>query len=118
MKGRIERKDFSFSFISINGRIKELSGYPKKRFIDNDIRISDCIHPKDLKDIFLPSWKAILNQNKKNFEIEYRIIREDRSIKWIHSIVFNIEKFEKYTKFQSVIYDCTKKRKTLKTLNK
>ena len=62
--------------------IKEIMGYPASDFIGDKVRTYESvIHLDDKKMV----WEIVLRQvrKKQHFELEYRVICADGSIKWI-----------------------------------
>ena len=67
----------------ISDEIESLSGYPAEEFIYNKVRsYASIIHPDDTVFIDNIVREGVLL--KKNYELEYRLIHADGSIKWVH----------------------------------
>jgi len=76
------KNDLQWTMIFISDGVQNITGYPSNDFINNKIRsYSDTIHPDDREEV-----KSIIDENIKNrtqFQIEYRIITKENSIKWV-----------------------------------
>ncbi len=74
-------KDWTMEFIS--DAIYILSGYPSSDFINNKVRsYAGIIHPDDTEMVENTVLKAV--NIKKPFEIQYRVIHLDGTIKWVY----------------------------------
>jgi PAS domain S-box-containing protein len=90
-----------------HGAIEKISGYPAADFIEGRRAWADIIHTDDRDSVILP------NQNDdpvflKNRSQEYRIVRKDGEIRWIHDqtqIVYRAPSSSPL--FEGVIYDIT-----------
>jgi two-component system, NtrC family, sensor kinase len=72
--------DWKIQFIS--DAIAEISGYSATDFINNQVLVfKSIIHPEDARMVEEIIKKRILK--KRYYLIEYRIIRPDRSIRWV-----------------------------------
>lgn len=72
----------NWTMIYVSPQIEKLTGYPPEDFINDQIRtFASIYHPEDLKRV---QELAIQSMNdQKPFDIQYRIICKDQSIKWI-----------------------------------
>lgn len=74
-------KEWSMEYIS--DEVEKISGYPAADFINSQIRsYASIIHPDDRKRVEERVDKAI--EKKGPFEIEYRVVCEDQSIRWVY----------------------------------
>jgi two-component system, NtrC family, sensor kinase len=72
--------DWKIQFIS--DAISEISGYPATDFINNRVWVfKNIIHPEDVAMVKKVIKKQILK--KRDYLIEYRIIRLDESVRWV-----------------------------------
>ncbi|TAD93332.1 MAG: PAS domain S-box protein [Oscillatoriales cyanobacterium] len=72
--------DWKIQFISDG--IAEISGYPAANFINTPVGVfQSIIHPKDAAMVEKTIKKSIVK--KRNYTIEYRIIRPDKSVRWV-----------------------------------
>jgi PAS domain S-box-containing protein len=67
-------------FIRLNQRFAEIVGYSHEQLIN--LSFQDITHPEDL-EVNLEYFKEIFIGDKKNFSLETRYIRGDRSSLWI-----------------------------------
>ncbi len=72
--------DWKIQFISDG--IAEISGYPAANFINTPVGVfQSIIHPKDAAMVEKTIKKSMVK--KRNYTIEYRIIRPDKSVRWV-----------------------------------
>ncbi|MEG4800690.1 ATP-binding protein [Microcoleus sp. ARI1-B5] len=66
----------------ISDAIAEISGYPATDFMNNRVRsFNSIIHPQDAATVTRIIATRILK--KRDYIIEYRIIRADRTVRWV-----------------------------------
>lgn len=65
----------------ISENIFSLSGYRAEEFMSGKIKYADLIHPQDLAHVKLKVHEGIAEH--KAFEINYRIIKKDKSIRFV-----------------------------------
>jgi len=105
-RGRI-----NFSPIFFHGAVEEISGYTEDEFINGDPRWDQVIHPDDLPTISETSEK-IGSVPDYSAEREYRIIRKDGDIRWVHEIIQNLcDRSGKPIMVQGAIYDVTDRKR-------
>ncbi len=104
-------KEWTKEFVS-NG-CKELTGYNVDDLLFNKkISYSDIIYPDDKNRI----WNEVQNaiNNKKPFELSYRIITADNKIKWVNEngvAVFDEDSGE-FLAIEGFVWDVTEKKKS------
>jgi len=74
--------------IYLNDNYESLWGLTKQSLIDNPASYIESIHPED-REMFLGLYMEFLEDNLE-YEIEFRIVRPDGSIRWIFGKVFPI----------------------------
>ncbi len=105
-RGRI-----NFSPIFFHGAVEEISGYTEDEFTNGDPRWDQIIHPDDLPTISESSEK-IGSVPDYSAEREYRIIRKDGDIRWVHEIIQNLcDRSGKPIMVQGAIYDVTDRKR-------
>lgn len=93
--------------------IKKITGYPASDFIRNEIRsYESIIHPEDSLHVRNAVESAI--NSKSSFEIKYRIIHADGSIRWL-SDKGNIS--EKTGHLVGVVFDISEQESHMRDLN-
>jgi PAS domain S-box-containing protein len=66
----------------ISDEIERLSGYPANQFINNHVRsFISIIHPNDRN--YVENIVSQCGVLKKSFELEYRLVHTDGSIRWV-----------------------------------
>lgn len=73
--------DEHFTMLYLNDKISELTGYDKNEFLSNKINFTEIYHHDDVKFIFDEVQNAL--NRKTSFELKYRIIHKNGSIKWV-----------------------------------
>jgi PAS domain S-box-containing protein len=81
--GAVFRCDPKWTILFISDAIREMSGYPSSDFVNDKVRsYASIMHPDDIKMVEEMANDCL---NKKDvLEVEYRIIRKDGSIRWVH----------------------------------
>ncbi|MDD5347885.1 MAG: PAS domain S-box protein [Candidatus Omnitrophica bacterium] len=83
------RGKMDFTPVFLRGKVKDITGYDTGDFVRRKLRWVRIIHPDDagrLRD----SFEKIRSIPDFSCEREYRIIRKDRTIAWLHEHVRNI----------------------------
>ena len=74
--------DKNWTTIFFSKEVKKITGYPSSDFINNKVRsYTSIIYPEDVKFVDKSIQKSL--KNKKNYEIEYRIIDKNNNILWV-----------------------------------
>jgi PAS domain S-box-containing protein len=116
-KGIAFRGDMEFVPLFFHGAVDEITGYSEEAFKAGSPRWDQVIHPDDLKDITerdssylrtIPDWST---------EREYRIVRKDGQVRWVHESMQNVcDDSGKPVFVQGAIYDITARKRTEKAL--
>ena len=103
----------------MHGKVEEITGYSKEKFLSGRVLWKDIIHPAD-KPLVNKDIVTILNfPYNISRELEFRIVHENGRIKWVHQCYHKIQgKDGKSDKYQGVIYDITEKKDAEETLEK
>jgi PAS domain S-box-containing protein len=111
-KGIAFQGDMNWQPIFFDGAVEEITGYTEKDFISSNLKWDEVIHPEDLSIIHKNgSIGKIHSIPNFSVELEYRIIRKDGDIRWVHEIIQNIcDDSGKPILVQGVIYDITEKK--------
>ncbi|PUA28485.1 MAG: hypothetical protein B0W54_18760 [Cellvibrio sp. 79] len=70
-----------WSVIFISDAISALSGWETEKFFSGEINLGDIVHPDDVDRVALELAPAL--ENKKSYVVEYRIIRRDKTERWV-----------------------------------
>ncbi|MBE9503608.1 MAG: PAS domain S-box protein [Proteobacteria bacterium] len=98
------------------GKVSAITGYTKKELESGKPRWDQIIHTDDLPFI---KERAEKLRTKPNFsdDREYRIIRKDGKIRWVHEVIQNIcDEWGKPTLLQGALFDITERKKVDKEL--
>lgn len=102
------RGTLDFIPIFFQGDVEEITGYRETDFILGRPRWDQLIHPEDLEKIINTDNYPLHNIPNFSREREYRIIRNDGQIKWVHEFISNIsDKNGKPYLVQGVLHDIT-----------
>lgn len=97
--------------ISIFGNVEEITGYTQEELFSCDPRWDQIIHPDDLSRL-KPEIEIARSARTHVSENEYRIIRKDGDVRWVHElaqIVCEIPGFPH--KIEGVLYDITARKR-------
>jgi len=94
----------------VNKAVEDIYGYTVTEWIKNPALWENTLHPKDKKRVF--KYMLLMQKAIKNGNISYRIIRKDKSIRWVDDH-FSWEKDEagKIISMNGILYDFTDKKK-------
>ena len=77
------RNDSRYTFLYLNEAIEDLTGYPRKAFLENGLSFFDLYHPDDLKTMPTPEDNNITDINGAPFHITYRIRHKSGEWRWV-----------------------------------
>ncbi len=98
------------------GAVEEITGYTENDFTAGKPRWDQVIHPDDLTRI-RESVEKICSVPGYSTEREYRIIRKNGEIRWVHEFIRNTyDDYGKPVRVQGAIYDITDRRQTEEAL--
>ena len=95
--------------IYINDKIEKLTGYPKSKFISNEISFIDLIHPEDKLGAIAAQKEAIIS--KTPIHLTYRIIHKDNYIVWVEEFGDTIYKDGKIAFLEGIFIDVTERKR-------
>ncbi|MFY1110200.1 MAG: PAS domain S-box protein [Methanosarcinaceae archaeon] len=108
--------DEHFIPIFLHGAVEEITGYSEEEFMSR-VRWKDIIHPEDLPLIYAEEEKIQDSPKPGYGEIDFRIIRKDGKIGWVHEVYQKIQREEGVPElYQGTIYDVTERKETEKFL--
>lgn len=108
--------DNDWTMLYISSEVDKISGYKSEDFINNKIRsYSSIIHPDDTQIVSIAVEKAI--NDSKSWEVEYRILHKDGSIRWAYEKGKAVlDSFSKTEYLDGFILDITERKKAEKEL--
>jgi len=113
------RGKMDFTPIFFHGAVEEITGYSEDEFVVGNPRWDQVIHPDDFGVVLAEQEKKLHSVPGYTYEREYRIIREDRQIRWVHEIIQNIcDDSGQPIMLQGAIYDITARKLTEEALRK
>ena len=80
----------NFKLIFIHGAVEEITGYTEDEFITGKLIWKNIIHPDDLVIFYSDDEKKLHTVPNYSFEREYRIVRKDGQIFWIHEFIQSV----------------------------
>jgi PAS domain S-box-containing protein len=105
-----------FTAIFFHGAVEGITGYTENDFILGNPRWDQVIHQNDLP-LLSESIEKIATIPDYSAEREYRIIRKDGQIRWIHEMTQNIcNDSRKPILVQGAIYDITERKRAEEAL--
>lgn len=108
--GIVFRGHLDFTPIFMHGAIEEITGYSEDELVNGSIRWDQLIHPDDLPSKIERTAK-INTEPAYRCETEYRILRKDGSVRWVHEYIQNVcDASGKPAHVQGALYDVTEKR--------
>ncbi len=111
------RGSMTFVPIFFHGAVEEITGYTEREFLNRKPRWDQIIHEEDLPSLFTEDEKKLHIIPQYSYEREYRIVRKDGAVRWVHEIIQNIcGDSGKPTILQGTIYDITERKQAEKAL--
>jgi PAS domain S-box-containing protein len=111
LRGMAFTSTIDFVPTSICGDVEEITGYTEEEIISCDPRWDQIIHPDDLARL-KPEIKVAGSARTHVSENEYRIIRKDGDVRWIHELVQIVCKAPGFPhKIEGVLYDVTARKR-------
>jgi len=77
------RNDSRFTLIYINDAIERLTGYAKPQFLSGEVSLVDLYHPEDVARVTAVNVIPEAGQERRVFEVEYRIRRRSGEWRWV-----------------------------------
>ncbi|NNL41850.1 MAG: PAS domain S-box protein, partial [Desulfobacterales bacterium] len=113
------RGKMDFTPIFFHGAVEEITGYSEDELLAGNPRWDQVIHADDLDILLSEQEKKLHSVPEYIYEREYRILREDRQIRWVHEIIQNIcDDAGQPVMLQGAIYDITDRKLTEEALRK
>lgn len=104
-----------FDLVFVSDKVYDIVKHTPESFVRaKDLRWIDFIHPEE-KQLYLSKYSEMLNSNLP-FEMEYRIVCDDGSIKWMHESSKVIKSNECFV--EGFIYDVTDRKNFLEQIRK
>ncbi len=102
--------------VFFHGAVEKITGYKDSEFLSGTTRWRDLIHPEDLPFV-LQNIETLTNKPDAVVEQEYRIMRKDGQVRWIHDMIHNSGGGDgsPYS-VRGVMYDVTQRRMTEEAL--
>jgi PAS domain S-box-containing protein len=108
LEGIAFRGRLDFSFVFCHGQVEEITGYPAAEFTGSGRKWIDLIHPEDRPPQLSASRRAGEGEKVVHNQ-EYRIIRQDGSVRWVHE-QSHVVQVEQEVLAEGIIYDVTARR--------
>jgi PAS domain S-box-containing protein len=109
-KGIAFQADENFIPVFLHGTVEEITGYKEEEFMSKQ-PWKEIIHPEDLPNIYKEEERIRNSPYRTSGEIDFRIIRRDGKIKWVHEIYQKITGNKgRPDKYQGAIYDITERK--------
>ena len=112
------RAKMNFTPIFFHGAVEEITGYTEDEFVAGKPRWDQIIHPDDLSTIiFTEHEKKLHSVPSFSYERDYRIVRNDGRIRWVHEIIQNIcDNTGWPVMLQGAIYDISNRKRAEEAL--
>lgn len=105
------RNDENQTMEYVSDNITRLSGYAINDFISGQYKITDVVHPDDLKGVLEEIVAFSGEKDKTSFTHKpYRIIKKDKSVIWVDErLIITRDSDGRITKFQGILIDITER---------
>jgi len=113
------RGRMDFIPIFFHGAAEEITGYTESEFLDAKPRWDQIVHPEDLPGLLTEDGERLRSIPRYSYEREYRIVRKDGAVRWVHEVIQNIcDDSGKPTMMQGTIHDITERKQAEEELQK
>jgi PAS domain S-box-containing protein len=105
------RGEIDFSPLFFHGAVEEITGFTEAELVAGQPSWAQMIHPADRPAIF-ESGEKLQQAQSYSMEREYRIVRKDGEIRWIHEFIQNIcDDKGQAVGVQGAVYDITERKR-------
>ncbi|PCI29517.1 MAG: hypothetical protein COB67_03945 [SAR324 cluster bacterium] len=109
-------KDPGLSVVYISPNAKDLLGYSVEELTEGRLTYTDLIHPEDVEQVH-SSLMKFAEENRENFEQEYRVVCKDGKILWLHVFISPVrDEWGNVSQFIGYIIDATLQKEQEKLL--
>ncbi len=118
--GIIFRRTVNFRIIYIRGEVQEITGYTVDDFQKDRTNWAQIIHPRDLAKIKESrAQRDLLAQPGYSTSREYRILKKDGELRWIHETIHNIPEVSGEAAYvEGVLLDVTERKEAEESASK
>lgn len=103
------RSTLDFKPIFIHGSVEDITGYAADDFLNGEMRWDQVIHPADMDQI--PGCEELRSLPHYSVAREYRIIRKNKEIRWVHEVIRNVcDETGIPIRIEGAVYDITDKK--------
>ena len=107
----------TFETLYINNAVEKIFGYTVEEWLENSNLREESIHPEDKERVFEILETA--KEEQKDISYEYRIMRRDRTIRWVEDrIVWERDDEGNILSVNGLVYDITERKKADESLQK
>jgi PAS domain S-box-containing protein len=89
-RGIAYRSGMDFVPLFFHGSVEEITGYTEGEFLEGKPRWDQVIHPEDSSKLFTENKERLHAVPHYSYEREYRIVRKDGMIRWVHEVIQNV----------------------------
>ncbi|MCB0344745.1 MAG: PAS domain S-box protein [Bdellovibrionales bacterium] len=108
------RNDTRYSMLYLNDAVKDLTGYTKEEFLNDQVSFIELYHPDDYDRVF-GSVDAALREHQA-FTLEYRIRHKDGSWRWVYEIGAGVYKGDSLCYLEGFLTDLTPQKQALNSV--
>jgi PAS domain S-box-containing protein len=84
------RGRMDFTPIFFHGAVEEITGYGEREFVVGKPTWDEIIHPEDRAVFRTEDENRLRTVPGYSYEREYRIVRKDGTIRWVHEVIQNV----------------------------
>jgi len=110
------RGEMDFKPVFIHGAVEKITGYQAQELWAGQVRWNQIIYPEDLSRL---KDTAVRLRTEPNYacEREYRIVRKDGKLRWIHEFIQNLcDESKRPVSVQGAVFDVTERRQAERVL--
>jgi PAS domain S-box-containing protein len=104
----LSKNDEKWTKLYINDEVKNLTGYSKEEFLNNEVLFINLIHPEDkIKVIY--DQKRALEKGEKIHQV-YRIIKKNGDVAWVEEFGDIVKKGDEIDFIEGIFIDITEQK--------
>ena len=104
------RNDARYTVEFISAGIEELTGFPRKDFLDDKVSFTELYHPADVAGIRQEVSQAV--SERRPFRLAYRLKHHSGGWRWVDEISVAIYESDELAYWQGVLTDITERKLT------
>jgi PAS domain S-box-containing protein len=108
--------DATYSMIYLNDRVRDITGYDAREFLDGEMDFVRLYHPDDKEMIFTKVEEALAE--KRSFQLRYRLRHRSEEWRWVEEVGIGVYEDDNLLMLEGFISDITDQKRAEEKLQK